>query len=60
MITGVIVFSAIGFAAAFFVAWLMRPDLRAWIERPKYKFQANVKNYDHARCSGPEGANPYE
>ncbi len=55
MITGVIVFSAIGFAAAFFVAWLMRPDLRAWIERPKYKFQENVKNYDHARCSGPGG-----
>ena len=55
MITGVIVFSAIGFAAAFFIAWLVRPDLRAWIERPKYKFQANVKNYDHARCRGPEG-----
>jgi len=56
MITGVIVFSAIGFAAAFFVAWLMRPDLRAWIERPKYKFQSNVKNYDHAQRSGPGGS----
>lgn len=60
MITGVIVFSAIGFAAAFFVAWLLRPDLRAWIERPKYKFQANVQSYDHARCSGPEEAKPHE
>jgi len=55
MITGVIVFSAIGFAAAFFIAWLMRPDLRAWIERPKYKFQTSVKNYDHAQRRGPGG-----
>ena len=60
MITGVIVFSAIGFAAAFFVAWLVRPDLRAWIERPKYKFQANVQSYDHVRCSGPEEAKPHD
>ena len=55
MITGIIVFSAIGFAAVFFVVWLIRPDLRAWIERPKYRFQANVQNYDHVRCGGPEG-----
>ena len=55
MITGIIVFSAIAFAGAFFVAWLIRPDLRAWIERPKYRFQANVQSYDHVRCSGPEG-----
>lgn len=60
MITNVIVFSAIAFAAVFLVAWLMRPGLRAWIERPKYKFQANVKNYDHARCSSPQEANPHE
>jgi hypothetical protein len=45
------------FAAAFFVAWLARPDLRVWIERPKYRFQANVQSYDHVRCgdSGSEG-----
>ena len=60
MITGVIVFSAVGFAAAFFVAWLVRPDLRAWIERPKYKFQANVQSYDHIRCSDPEETKPHE
>ena len=50
MITDVIVLSAIAFAVAFFVAWLARPDLRAWIERPKYRFQANVQTYDHVRC----------
>ena len=57
MITGVIVFSAIGFAAVFFAAWLARPELRAWIERPKYRFQANVQNYDHTRR---EGEDPHE
>ncbi len=52
MITGVIVFSAIVFAVGFFAAWLARPDLRAWIERPKYRFQTNVQNYDHSRDEG--------
>jgi hypothetical protein len=55
VITNIIVFAAIAFAAVFFVAWLARPDLRAWIERPKYRFQANVQSYDHARQSGPKG-----
>ena len=41
-----IVIIAIVFAAAFTVAWLLRPDLRAWIERPKYRFQSNVRTYD--------------
>ena len=56
MITDVIVLLAIAFAVAFFVACLARPDLRAWIERPKYRFQANVQTYDHVRCgdSGSE------
>ena len=31
MITDIIVFSAIGFAVIFFIAWMIRPDLRAWI-----------------------------
>lgn len=49
MITDVIVVSAVVFGAALSAAWLMRPGLRAWIERPKYRFQENVKNYDSAR-----------
>jgi hypothetical protein len=57
MITDIIVFSAIVFAVMFLAAWLARPDLRAWIERPKYRFQANVQNYDHTRR---EGGNPHE
>ena len=41
-----IVLAAVLFAVIFFVAWLTRPDLRVWIERPKYRFQADVQNYD--------------
>jgi hypothetical protein len=52
-----IVLTAIVCAAVFIVAWLLRPDLRAWIERPKYRFQANVRSYDQAQCAlGQRGA----
>ena len=46
-----IVLTAIVCAAVFIVAWLLRPDLRAWIERPKYHFQANVRSYDQAQSA---------
>jgi hypothetical protein len=46
-----IVLTAIACAAVFVVAWLVRPDLRAWIERPKYRFQANVRSYDQAQSA---------
>ncbi len=36
-------------AAVFTAAWFFRPGLRAWIERPKYRFQANVRTYDQAQ-----------
>ncbi len=52
-----IVLTSIVCAAVFIVAWLLRPDLRAWIERPKYRFQANVRSYDQAqRALGQSGA----
>jgi len=44
-----IVFGSIAFGVIFFAAWLVRPDLRAWIERPKYRFQANVQSYDQSQ-----------
>jgi hypothetical protein len=61
MIVNLIVFLSIVFALVFLVFWLVRPDLRAWIERPKYRFQANVQNYDRIRHgdSGSRGANPH-
>ena len=41
-----IVFTAAAATVAFVIAWLIRPDLRAWIERPKHRFQENVRRYD--------------
>ena len=52
MILDVIVFSSMVFAIAFFAAWLRAPRLRAWIERPKYRFQANVQSYDRKQAAG--------
>jgi len=49
MIAGIIVVSAAALAAAFLVAWVLRPDLRAWIERPKYQFQDTLRDYDRSR-----------
>jgi len=49
LITDIIVLSSILFAAVFAAAWLARPDLRAWIERPKHEFQASVRRYDRTR-----------
>ncbi len=34
------------FAVAFLVAWIVSPRLRVWIERPKYRFLADVQSYD--------------
>ncbi len=53
MIADIIVISSIVFGVAFFGAWLVRPDLRAWIERPKYRFQANLRQYDRDRSEEP-------
>ena len=49
MIENVVVFSSIAFAVIFFLVWLFRPDLRTWVERPKYRFQKNVQSYDQTQ-----------
>ena len=38
MITDLIVLRLVLLTLAFFAAWAVSPDLRAWIERPKYRF----------------------
>jgi hypothetical protein len=43
-----IVFAVLLFTVVFFIAWLASPALRTWIERPKYRFLANVEDYDRA------------
>ena len=42
----VIVGLAVLFAVVFLAAWLISPRLRAWVERPKYRFQADVRAAD--------------
>jgi hypothetical protein len=46
MITDLIVYLSVGLAVVFVIAWAMRPNLRAWIERPKHLFMENVRRYD--------------
>ena len=55
MIENLIVFSALAFALIFFIAWLLSPRLRIWLERPKYRFQANVQDYDQGRDQSRKG-----
>ena len=58
MIENLIVFSSLVFAAVFFAAWLLRPALRASIERPKYSFQQNVQSYDQDQDRGVRSNQP--
>ena len=44
---------AVLFAILFFAVWLFSPRLRAWVERPKYRFQANVRSYDEVQSVRP-------
>jgi hypothetical protein len=46
VIASIIVFGSIVFAAGFCFAWLVRPEVRAWLETPKHRFQASVRQYD--------------
>jgi hypothetical protein len=46
MIMDAIVSLAGAFAVVFLAAWLISPKLRVWIERPKYRFLADVQSYD--------------
>jgi hypothetical protein len=46
MMMDAIVSLAGAFAVVFLVAWLISPRLRVWIERPKYRFLADVQTYD--------------
>ena len=48
MIGTLIVMGSVVFAAAFTVAWLVRPGLRTWLEKPKHRFKANIERYDRA------------
>lgn len=44
----VIVIGSVVFGAALVLAWLLRPDVRAWMEEPKRRFQDDARRYDRA------------
>lgn len=44
---------ALLFAAVLVVAWAVSPRLRAWIEKPNYRFQQNAQIYDKYLMSEP-------
>jgi len=46
MISAIVIVSSIVLATAFSLAWLLRPDLREEIERPKHSFQDQLRRYD--------------
>lgn len=48
MISDLIVGLTAVLTLAFVVAWAWRPDLRAWIERPKHQFQDALREYDRS------------
>jgi hypothetical protein len=45
---GVIVLGSIAIGVAFVLVWLLRPDVRAWLEQPKHRFQDETRRYDRA------------
>jgi hypothetical protein len=52
VIASIIVFGSVAFAAGFCLAWLVRPEVRAWLETPKHRFQASVRRYDQSAVRG--------
>jgi len=48
MTLDIIVWAAVGLAAVFIGAWLLRPELRRRIERPKHQFAERVRRYDRS------------
>jgi len=53
----IIVLLALAFAIVLTIAWSVSPNLRAWIERPKYRFQKNLRSYDETVQMAFEGRN---
>lgn len=51
----VIVFGSIAFAVAFVLVWLLRRDVRVWLEQPKHRFQDDALRYDRAAGRGRSG-----
>jgi hypothetical protein len=42
----VIVIGSAAFGVGLVLAWLLSPDVRAWMEQPKLRFQDDARRYD--------------
>jgi hypothetical protein len=42
----IIVLGSAAFGATFALVWLLRADVRAWLEQPKHRFQDETRRYD--------------
>jgi hypothetical protein len=51
----VIVLGSMAFGAGFVLVWLLRPDVRAWLEQPKHRFQDQTRRYDRAAGGSEPG-----
>ena len=57
MITSIILVASLAFGVSFVVAWCCSPELRRWVERPKYRFLESVRRYDRAGADGARERN---
>jgi hypothetical protein len=60
MMADLVIAAAAGFALALTLAWAFVPGLRAWLERPKYRFQHELLRYDRQQAAGPAAAEPFD
>ncbi len=43
------------FAVGLVLAWVLRPDLRAWLEQPKHRLHADLLRYDRQQAGESAG-----
>jgi hypothetical protein len=48
MMLTIVVGASLVLGAAFVLVWLLRPDVREQVERPKHRFQEQVRRYDRS------------
>ncbi len=47
MIINLVVMGSLMLGGLYFIVWLLRKDVRAKIEEPKYRFQQNINDYEN-------------
>jgi ABC-type phosphate/phosphonate transport system permease subunit len=53
VIADLIVSASVALTLAFVAAWALSSELRAWIERPKYRFLDALREFDRADHERP-------